>query len=63
VPNAENQPRSQQALNDDGEPPMPDSLSDLGSLFSLGGVSELETYDPNCNGQWFISSCTIQEML
>jgi hypothetical protein len=54
VPNAENYPRSQ-ALNDD-ELPEPDSLSDLGSLFSLGGMPELETYAPNCNGQWFISA-------
>ncbi|MEX0267584.1 hypothetical protein AB3R30_00435 [Leptolyngbyaceae cyanobacterium UHCC 1019] len=55
VPNAENQPRSQTELNDE-EPPEPDSLSDLGSLFGLGGMPELETYAPNCNGQWFISA-------
>lgn len=55
VPSAENHPRSLPGLNDD-ETPEPDSLSDLGSLFSLGGMPELETYAPNCNGQWFISS-------
>jgi hypothetical protein len=55
VPSAENHPRSLPGLNDD-EPPEPDSLSDLGSLFGLGGMPELETYAPNYNGQWFISS-------
>ncbi len=55
VPNAENHPRSRLGLDDD-EPPEPDSLSDLGSLFGMGGMPELETYAPNCNGQWFISS-------
>ncbi|MBM0743573.1 hypothetical protein JOY44_18470 [Phormidium sp. CLA17] len=55
LPNSENHPRSLSGINDD-EPPEPDSLGDLGSLFSLGGMPELETYTPNCNGQWFISA-------
>lgn len=55
VPNAENHPRSLPGLHDD-ELPEPDSLGDLGSLFSLGGMPELETYAPNGNGQWFVSS-------
>lgn len=55
LPKAENHPRSLPKLTDD-EPPEPDSLSDLSSLFSMGGMPELETYAPNCNGQWFISA-------
>lgn len=38
------------------EPPEPDCLGDLGSLFSLGGAEEFESQAPNIKGKWFISS-------
>ena len=58
LPEAEQDPRSRFAYDtdDDSEPPEPDSLSDLGCLFSFGGPSDIETQAPNVNGKWFISS-------
>lgn len=58
LPEAEENPRSPLAYDadDDSEPPEPNSLSDLGCLFSFGGPPDLETQAPNANGKWFISS-------
>lgn len=38
------------------EVPEPTSLGDLGSLFDLGESPNTQTYTPNRQGQWFISS-------
>lgn len=56
LPDAENDPLSQPKFDDDSEPPEPDSLSDLGSLFSFGGPEEFESHAPNAQGKWFISA-------
>lgn len=55
LPAGEDNPRMGM-LTDDEEPPEPDSLSELGGLFNLGGAPELETHAPNGKGKWFVSS-------
>ena len=54
LPASENQPRSWSP--DTGERPAPESLSELGDLFSFGSPVQAATYAPNTRGQWFISS-------
>jgi len=56
LPESELNPRSPNSAISDEELPEPDSLGDLGSLFTLGGAEELESQAPNTKGKWFISS-------
>ncbi len=59
LPESENQPRSWSAYQDAtdaDEIPLPDSLGELGDLFSFGSPVQEATYAPNTQGQWFISS-------
>lgn len=54
LPDSEHKPRSPSVQLE--EPPEPEFLGDLGSLFSLGGEQEFESQAPNAKGKWFISS-------
>jgi len=56
LPAAEENPRSPASLSVGEEPPEPNCLGDLGSLFSLGGSEEFDGQGPNSQGKWFISS-------
>lgn len=56
LPESERNPRSLDGYQADAELPEPDSLGDLGSLFTFGGAEELESQAPNAKGKWFISS-------
>ncbi len=56
LPDSENHPRSPDGMLTDEDPPEPDSLGDLGSLFGFGGAEEMESQAPNTQGKWFISS-------
>lgn len=56
LPGSEDAPRSSSSFDLDSEPPEPDSLGDLGSLFDFGSPAEFETHAPNLQGRWFISS-------
>lgn len=56
LPESENHPKAWSSYKDVDELPEPESLSDLGNLFSFGGALEEATYAPNDQGQWFISS-------
>jgi hypothetical protein len=54
LPDTESHPRALPPIEE--EPPEPDNLSDLGSLFSFGSPPELETHAPNARGKWFVST-------
>lgn len=54
LPESENHPKSP-VFNELDEPPEPESLSDLGNLFSFGSLLEDATNSPNSQGNWFIS--------
>ncbi len=56
LPESERNPRSPNSLAPDSDLPEPDSLGDLGSLFTFGGADELESQAPNTKGKWFISA-------
>ncbi len=53
VPESENHPEMYIGRD---EPPAPESLEELGSLFHFGGSLDEATQMPNCQGQWFISA-------
>jgi hypothetical protein len=56
LPDSERNPRSPNTSSSDEDLPEPDSLGDLGSLFTFGGAAELESQAPNTKGKWFISA-------
>ncbi|XHX79908.1 MAG: hypothetical protein RBJ76_08295 [Stenomitos frigidus ULC029] len=56
LPASENQPRSWSSSSNEAELPEPDSLSDLGDLFTFGGSMAEPTHAPNSRGEWFIST-------
>jgi hypothetical protein len=56
LPQSENHPRSRASFDEAAEIPEPDSLSDLGDLFSFGSSMEEATHAPNTRGDWFISA-------
>lgn len=55
LPDTENCPLPEDQIID-GEMPEPDSLSDLGSLFNMGGIHDDSNPIPNCAGHWYLSS-------
>ena len=56
LPESEKNPRSPVSFQLEEEPPEPDCLGDLGSLFSFGSPEEFDSQIPNTNGKWFLSS-------
>ena len=56
LPESENHPRSRSFLDEVAEIPEPDSLSDLGDLFSLGSSMDELTHAPNTRGEWYVSA-------
>lgn len=52
---SENHPKSWSSVDEVDDLPEPDSLADLGDLFSFGGAPEEQTHVPNSKGQWFVS--------
>ena len=56
LPTSENQPRSWSLSSNEAELPEPDSLSELGDLFTFGGSMAEPTHAPNSRGEWFIST-------
>jgi hypothetical protein len=53
VPESENRPNRFATVE---EPPAPESLEELGSLFHFGGSLEEALQMPNNQGQWFVSA-------
>jgi hypothetical protein len=51
LPESENHPKVRTE-----EPPLPDSLAQLGDLFHFGGIPEDAPQMPNDRGEWFISA-------
>lgn len=55
LPESENFPKPWDTLEENDDLPEPESLDQLGNLFSFAGLSERETPIPNTEGRWFLS--------
>ncbi|WP_416667286.1 hypothetical protein [Egbenema bharatensis] len=53
---AEQQPKNWAELNEDNEPPEPESLDALSGIFTFGGLSEEDLSDSTSRDCWFIST-------
>ncbi|HEY9698056.1 MAG TPA: hypothetical protein V6D10_12380 [Trichocoleus sp.] len=56
VKDTEEQSQAWAGLEDDAEPPEPESLDDLSGVFTFGGLSPEDVSTPNLEGYWFVST-------